>query len=506
MRSERSLTGRLVALYVLILSLALGAVFISTMTVMNQVLMNQVDDDLRSSGATIAQQTFSAMVGTDIQVVPSPYYIYVRNEAAADWQFMSPSMQERYGRPLDVSPVFSEEPASPITVPGTIEHSTWRVMYLNTVSEQFPAVAIAYPLATMEQTKAQMMLILFIIATCIVALGAIVSYFMVQHSLKPLRIIEHTTRKISQGDLSQRVPTENLGIEVGHLAGSINIMLGQIEASMQVRQRSEAQMRRFVSDASHELRTPLASVRGYAELYRIGGIPDDKIGTAMDRIESEARRMGGLVEDLLQLARLDESRPLTMTSADLVEIAEGTVLDFHARAPEYPAKVTGLHGEKPSRAVAWVDKDKISQVISNLLSNVRQHTPAGTPVEVAVGVEQMNAVTGTVNMAVIEVRDHGPGIPAEHQAKAFERFFRSDSSRSRASGGSGLGLAIVSSIAAAHHGSANISETPGGGTTVSLNFPIPAAPQEEKRPQAQGLRPAVGRAPKASQTFPWRRR
>lgn len=479
MRSERSLTGQLVALYVIVLSLALGAVFMSTMTVMNQVLMNQVDDDLRSSGATIAQQTFSALAGTDAQVVPSPYYIYVKNEVDADWQYMSPSMEERYGMPSDVTVVFDEEPATPITVPGTFEHTSWRAMYLNTVSEQFPAVAIAYPLATMEQTKAQMMLILFIIATCIVALGAVISYFLVQHALRPLRIIEYTTRQISQGDLGQRVPTENLGIEVGHLAGSINIMLGQIEASMQARQRSEEQMRRFISDASHELRTPLSSVRGYAELYRIGGIQPDKVGQAMDRIESEARRMGGLVEDLLQLARLDESRPLKIVSADLVELAQGAVLDFHARAPEYSAKVTGLHGEESTPTIAWVDRDKISQVISNLLSNVLQHTPKGTPVEVAVGAERMESATGPVNMAVIEVRDHGPGMPPENQAKAFERFYRFDTSRSRASGGSGLGLAIVSSIAAAHQGSANMSTTPGGGTTVSLNFPIPDGPEEK---------------------------
>jgi len=359
-------------------------------------------------------------------------------------------------------------------------------MYLNTVSDQYPAVAIAFPLSDMEQTKGQMLVILFVIATCIVALGAIISYVMVQRSLKPLRIIEHTTRQISQGDLSQRVPTQSLGVEVGHLAGSINIMLGQIEASMDARQRSETKMRQFISDASHELRTPLASVRGYAELYRMGGIGPDKVGQAMDRIESEAQRMGRLVEDLLQLARLDESRPLTMTSTDLTELASGAVLDFLARAPDYSAKVTGLHGESPQPVIARVDRDKISQVITNLLGNVLQHTPKGTHVDVAVGIEQMRAVTGVVNMAVIEVRDHGPGIPPEKHEKAFERFYRIDTSRSRASGGSGLGLAIVSSIAVAHSGSANISMTPGGGTTVSLNIPVATDQAQDDGTAGQG--------------------
>lgn len=472
MRNERSLTGRLVALYVLVLTVALGAVFMSTMTVMSQVLMNQVDSDLKSSGATIAQQTFNALAGTNVQVVPSPYYIYVQNAAGADWQYMSPSMQERYGTPEDVTVVFDGPPSNPITIPGTLDNSTWRAIYLPTVSEQFPAVAIAFPLNNVEHTKTQMMLILLLIATCVVALGALISYFIVQHALKPLRIIEHTTKQITQGDLSKRVPTENMGIEVGHLAGSINIMLGQIEAAMTARERSENKMRQFVSDASHELRTPLASVRGYAELYRMGGIGPDKVGQAMDRIESEARRMGGLVEDLLMLARLDESRPLNIAPANITDLAQSAILDFRARSSDYPVEVIGLFGDEPEDVIALVDRDKITQVVSNLLTNILQHTPKGTRVDIAVGTEQVRAVTGMVTMAVIEVRDHGPGIPPKNREKVFERFYRVDTSRSRASGGSGLGLAIVSSIAAAHNGSANISETPGGGTTVSLNIPI----------------------------------
>lgn len=495
MRNEKSLTGRLVALYVLVLTFALGGVFVSTMTVMNQVLTNQVDEDLKSSGATVAQQTFNALAGTNVQVVPSPYYIYVQNSAGADWHYMSPSMQERYGTPQDVTVVFDSEPSEPQTIPGTKLHTSWRAIYLPTVSEQFPAVAIAYPLSDLEDTKTQMMLILLIIAVVIVAVGALLSYVIVQHSLKPLRIIEHTTRQITQGDLTIRVPTENMGIEVGHLAGSINIMLGQIESAMTARARSESKVRQFVSDASHELRTPLASVRGYAELYRMGGIGPDKVDQAMERIESEARRMGGLVEDLLQLARLDESRPLNIAPANLTDLALSAVLDFQARTSNYPAQVTGLFGGEPDEVIALVDRDKITQVISNLLSNVLQHTPPGTTVDVAVGTEQVRAVTGMVTMAVIEVRDHGPGIPPENREKVFERFYRVDTSRSRASGGSGLGLAIVHSIASAHHGSANISETPGGGTTVSLNFPIlnstssgqrivsPATPREDDLPE-----------------------
>ncbi|MEZ7897632.1 MAG: HAMP domain-containing sensor histidine kinase [Flaviflexus sp.] len=496
MRNERSLTGRLVALYILVLTLALGLVFMSTMTVMNRVLINQVDSDLKLSGATIAQQTFNALAGTSAQVVPSPYFIYVQNESGADWHYMSPSMEERYGTPADVTVVFDGQPSDPQTIQGTHPNTSWRAIYLPTVSNQFPAVAIAYPLSDIENTKTQMMLVLLVIAVVIVALGAILSYFIVQHSLKPLRIIEHTTRQISHGDLTQRVPTENMGIEVGHLAGSINIMLGQIESAMTARARSENKVRQFVSDASHELRTPLASVRGYAELYRMGGIGPDKMDQAMDRIESEARRMGGLVEDLLQLARLDESRPLNIAPANLTELAESAVFDFQARTSDYPAKVTGLFSDEPEEVIALVDRDKITQVITNLLTNVLQHTPSGTAVDIAVGTEQVRAVTGMVTMAVIEVRDHGPGIPPENRERVFERFYRIDTSRSRASGGSGLGLAIVHSIAQAHHGSANISETPGGGTTVSLNFPILNRNDDRANPHTGGQRIVSPASPK----------
>lgn len=479
---EHSLTGRLVALYVLVLTLALTLVATITLAIMSRVLTNQIDDDLTSTGATVAQQTIDKIRGTSTQVLPSPYYVYVERPSLASLSYVSPSMEARYGAPADITEVFDADPFDPVTIAGNRSGTSWRALYLTTNSHDIPAVALAYPLKNVHDTTSRMTFLIVTIAAIVIGIGTLASYLIVQRSLRPLRLIERTTQKIASGDLSQRVPTAKMGVEVGHLAASINSMLGQIEAAMAARERSEGKMRQFVSDASHELRTPLASVRGYAELFRMGGIGPDKVPQAMQRIESESARMGVLVEDLLQLARLDESRSLSLSQVDLADLAEGAILDFMARSPEYPTRLVGLGTEEPAPAWAIVDRDRISQVIANLLTNVKQHTPTGTSVEVAVGTQEVTSAAGRVDMAVIEVRDHGPGIPPEQRAKVFERFYRVDTSRARSSGGSGLGLAIVSSIAAAHRGSARISETPGGGTTVTLTFPAAPLPEQQLEP------------------------
>lgn len=472
MAKQASLSTRLVTMIVMVLTLALGIVAIVAMFIMTRVLVEQIDNDLSSSGAAIAQQALNESISGSPggQLIPSPYHVYIRSEHSDDVQTISPSMEARYGTPADPELVFNEVSGYPITVPGT-GSTSWRTLWLPTDSAEYPAVAIAYPLSTVADTQSRMTFVIITVAILVILVGIIASYFIVQSALRPLRVIERTTQNIAYGDLSQRVPTQNLGAEVGQLANSFNVMVGQIEAAMSSRERSEANMRQFISDASHELRTPLASVRGYAELYRMGGVTDDKIPQAMERIESEARRMGVLVDDLLQLARLDESRALDVDYVNLVDVAAGAVMDFSARAPEYPIELEGLHDLEPEPVYAQVDKDKISQVIANLLSNVVQHTPTGTPVEVLVGSQDTQSPHGPVNMAVVTVRDHGPGIPPENREKVFERFFRVDTSRSRASGGSGLGLAIVSSIIHKHRGGAQISETPGGGTTITLTFP-----------------------------------
>jgi two-component system OmpR family sensor kinase len=247
-------------------------------------------------------------------------------------------------------------------------------------------------------------------------------------------------------------------------------MLAQIEQAFAVRAASEARMRRFVADASHELRTPLATVRGYAELYRMGALDEPaKVDDTMRRIEGSATRMGGLVEDLLLLARLDEGRPVAREPVDLTVLAADAVSDLHALDPDRPARLVPLDpGTNGGPVEVTGDDARLRQVVANLVGNVVRHTPAGTPVEIAVGTAD--------GAGVLEVRDHGPGIDPAHAARVFERFYRVDASRTRESGGAGLGMAIVAAIVGAHRGHVSLAETPGGGTTVRVAVPagVPA--------------------------------
>ena len=222
-------------------------------------------------------------------------------------------------------------------------------------------------------------------------------------------------------------------------------------------------MRQFVADASHELRTPLATVRGYAELYRQGAVEDpEQVAQAMSRIEGEASRMSGLVDDLLLLARLDDQRPLELTDVDLVVLCAETVHDARARAPHRAIQICGLERElAPVRLRG--DDSRLRQVVSNLLANALMHTTDDVPIEVC---------TGSVgDTAVLEVRDHGPGIDPEVAQRVFERFYRADKARSRARGGSGLGLAIVAAIVDQHGGSVAVRPTEGGGATFRVELP-----------------------------------
>ena len=228
-------------------------------------------------------------------------------------------------------------------------------------------------------------------------------------------------------------------------------------------------MRRFAADASHELRTPLVTIRGFSELYRHGALTtDEDVATAMGRIESEAKRMGSMVEDLLLLARLDEQRPLRQKPVDLQLIAHDAVVDIQASDRSRTISLTGLDGGPASPAPVLGDEAKLRQVVGNLVGNALRYTPEGSPIELAVGVR---AQPDGQRRSIIEVRDHGPGISDDDAARVFERFYRADTSRTRETGGSGLGLAIVAAIIGSHSGSVRVQTTEGGGATLVVSLP-----------------------------------
>jgi len=299
------------------------------------------------------------------------------------------------------------------------------------------------------------------IAGTIAALAALafVSWWMIRLGVHPIASMAQTAETITAGDLSLRVDHPDERTEAGKLGASFNAMLDRIQEAFRAREESEAKVRRFAADASHELRTPLTSIRGYAELYRAGGLNDDgQMADAMRRVESEAERMGVLVEDLLHLARLDQEQAGERRDVDLADIVTDAVADARAVEPDRQIDVSVVS------AVVHADEPALRQVVANLLANVRAHTPAGTPASVAVRVED-----GTAELAV---SDEGPGMADDVAAHVFERFYRAD--ESRAHGGTGLGLAIVDSIARAHGGTAEVSSAVGEGARFAITLPLAA--------------------------------
>jgi two-component system OmpR family sensor kinase len=338
--------------------------------------------------------------------------------------------------------------------------------------EKFRALAVALPnksgsivaaqsLRELERTVGQLGFFFFLIGFLLLTLIAIASRIVIKIGMRPLEDVEATAEQIAAGDLSARMPDANPRTEVGRLVGSLNSMLARIESSFAARTESENKLRRFVADASHELRTPLTAIRGFSELYRQGAVTgEDATRELIGRIEGESKRMGSLVEDLLLLARLDQSREMASKPVNLIEVIESAVASARAAGPEHP-----LTFEAPTDEIFTLgDEPRIHQVIANLLANARAHTPAGTSIKVAI-VQDADGVR-------ISVSDDGPGISQENQKKIFERFYRADTSRVRVDGeGSGLGLSIVDAVMKGHNGSVTVRSEPGEGATFTLFFP-----------------------------------
>ena len=300
----------------------------------------------------------------------------------------------------------------------------------------------------------------------LIALAA--GFWLVRLGLKPLADMETAAESIAAGNLTERVPGENDRTEVGRLARTLNVMLSRIEsafgarvASEQRLRESDARLRRFVGDASHELRTPIAAISAYAELFGRGASEQkEDLERLMRGIQSETGRMEHLVADLLLLARLDEGRPMELRSVDLVALTAEAVHTAQTVGPAWPVT---FRAARPVEVTG--DATGLRQVIDNLLGNVRAHTPEGTTAQVSVDADEAGAV--------VVVADDGPGMTPDQVAHVFERFYRSDPSRSRERGGAGLGLSIVSAIVAAHHGTVTASSEPGRGTTFTVRLPAP---------------------------------
>jgi signal transduction histidine kinase len=338
-------------------------------------------------------------------------------------------------------------------------------------------LVVAQPTSAATRQVTRFIIAELITGGALIALLAIGGEWLIGRGLEPLGQMASTAHDItSRGDLSARMPDAGDQTEVGLLGSAINTMLDRIQQAFGARLRSEQKVREFAADASHELRTPLTTIRGYAELYRQGALGPDQLPNAMRRIEQESQRMSTLVAELLELARLDRTSSLDLTETDLAGVVRDAVSDAAAVEPRRPVRA-----EAPPRLVAVVDEPRIRQVLANLLSNVRAHTPEAAPVAVRLG-----TITDGV---LIEVADAGPGMSDEDAARAFDRFHRSaDPHGGGTSGGgsngddpserrgSGLGLAIVQAIAHAHGGQATLESRPGHGTKVRVWLAVKTVP------------------------------
>ncbi|WP_436775258.1 ATP-binding protein [Yinghuangia sp. YIM S09857] len=386
----------------------------------------------------------------------------------------------------------------PFSVPGQDGGADWRLS-VQTSDDGATHLVVAVSLANVDATFRRLLVIDAVVMSVVLGVLSAAAWFLVRVGLRPLTRMETIADGIAGGDFARRVEDADPHTEPGRLGLALNAMLARVEDEITARRESEARLRRFLSDVSHELRTPLTTIRGFAELRRRSGVPDE----ALARIEAEAARMGVLVDDLLQLARLDERPELRFAPVDLLEVAADLVRDLHIRQPARTVRLTALDEDEPLFEPVVLDGDdlRLRQAVSNLLANAVRHTPPDAAVTVRVGfaapARLRPAVSGAgrplpvdVPVAVVEVADEGPGVPDTHAPHVFDRFFRGTSATG-GGGGSGLGLAITAALADAHGGrvelvvgdvelaeSANVSAHRGGSATPlapSPRAPVPAA-------------------------------
>jgi two-component system OmpR family sensor kinase len=441
-----------------------------------------------------------------------------------------------------------------ITAPAESGPDSWRVIAqsINDPStDQTTTLVIAMPLGNLDAMTQRLVFFDLIVGGAIVVVLAAVGVGVVRANLRPLDDIEMTAGQIAAGHLDHRVPEGDPRTEIGSLGRSLNAMLTQIERAFhaqgeaeQAAHQSEERMRRFVADAAHELRTPLTTIRGFAAHYRqrggasrlrtgatvqtpsfrtdsvsseltdhspnaesssMEGLSPEELDRLMSRVESEATRMGVLVEDLLTLARLDQQRPLNLSPVDLLTLAADAVQDARVVSPGRPIDLVVAPG---TAFLVDGDEPRLRQVVANLVNNAITHTPAGTPIRVKIGrgtleTHRANGARGpadtpetaapgewggaagasvttelsgadehVVPAVVLDVEDDGPGMTVDQAQRVFERFYRADAARNRASGGTGLGLAIVAGLVSAHGGTVSVRTAPGKGADFQVKLPL----------------------------------
>ncbi len=529
-----SLRAKVTGVTVAVLALGLVIAGIGTVPILRNAMVNNIDTQLPAIVSTSQAQRFF-----DITIDNGELELSARENAPRSVDFVA-AFYDAAGDPLaevggsgqpSARPVFpttfSLQKASLLGDQViTLESPDGSDFHASVSAQEVSAgnyyvQVVALPLEEADRIVATYFAVYTTVALVTILLAALLIRGLVTLTFRRLTQVESTAMSIAAGDFSQRLTDLEPTTEVGRLNAAINTMLDRVDGSLAQRDRTVQNMRRFIGDASHELRTPLVSVRGYAELYRMGAIRgEEDTARAMERIEKEAIRMGVLVEDLLALARLDEERELEIVPLDLRPIARDAALDVRVAAPgrtvtvidrtadgeRTPTAPTPIVHEpaaprrpgvslarlrrrtKPAAEMPSIDfteaedapvrtppivlgeENKVRQVVANLLGNARRFSPEDSPIEIVVSADRR------AGRGMIAVGAPGEGIPPQIREQIFERFWRADTSRARETGGAGLGLAIVASIVSSLHGSVRVDETPGGGATFTVALPL-APPQ-----------------------------
>jgi two-component system, OmpR family, sensor kinase len=534
--SERTpLRVKLITAMLALVTIALGVIGVASVYVLHSYLTAQSDNELKGAILTLNTESLISNPPGYLYPIKNQQNLFTGIQLPGSQLAWSYAGMPDIGNPGQAQQSLPALPTSAgwagisptlVTVPAQSGSDTWRVIAKNysyqavsstgSTQQVTGTLVVGTDLGNINATVRRIAYFDMIVGAVIVFVLALVGVAAVRANLRPLDEIEETAEAIADGHLDRRVPERDPRTEIGRLGRSLNSMLSQIEAAFHSREESEAaahkseeRMRRFIADAGHELRTPLTAIRGFAEYYRQrgglvphwdreeqaeaaapaagvvppeasravrGGLTPDDLDRIMQRLEKEAARMGLLVEDLLLLARLDQQRPLARQPIDLLSLAADAVHDARLLAP---ARTIDLSVQPGAAFLVIGDEPRLRQVIGNLMSNALTHTPDGTPIEVSIG-------SGTVDPRVpdsppavtLDVTDHGPGMTPDQAHRVFERFYRADQARTRATGGSGLGLAIVNSLVAAHGGVASVRTTPGRGATFRIALPL--------APEAQG--------------------
>ena len=457
-----SLRVGLVAALLLLAGCGLTAFGIAVTESLRHSLINRVDQNLKEASRGWAQAPRAMLPvrrGPTPDRPPSNFFVrYITVDRQTTTVVNDSNAEPVLPSNNDVGP-------QPTTV-GSIDNSSvqWRVVSVRAPSGRL--VTVAYDLSDIQATVRSLVWLQVGIGGAVLLVLGLAGSWVVHRSLRPLTEVEQTAAAIAAGELDRRVPERDPRTEVGRLSQALNGMLAQIqrafassESSAEKARTSEERMRRFITDASHELRTPLTTIRGFAELYRQGAARDMEM--VMSRIESESRRMGMLVDDLLLLARLDAQRPIERTRVDLLALATDAVHDAQAVAPKRNITMEVLDG--PGTPEVLGDEARLRQVLGNLVTNALQHTPESADIVVRVGTD--------ADDAILEVVDKGPGMSEQDALRVFERFYRTDSSRARISGGTGLGLSIVDSLVRAHGGRVSVTAAPRQGCRFYVSLP-----------------------------------